>query len=448
MKHYSRAQLMAGAASIPHGLEVKDDNLDSALKDSVDLLGKTFAEFRTKNDARLEQISKKGEDAVTKDELDKINKGLDDLKAEITRQLEEAQKKANREQLGGGGGEDAVREAKAARAFGELIGKADFSVENLREYKTALGQQIRNSEQKAAVLSVGVDPAGGYWVTPDTNGRVVKKVYDSTPMRQLANVQTIGSDKLEGPIDNGEMDAQWVGERTARVNTDSAEMGMWEIPVHELYAYPIVTQRLLEDAKIDVEAWIADKAASKFGRKENTAFITGDGNKKPRGLMTYNFVNTTDATRGWGDFQYVPSTHATLIPSADCLYDLIFELNAAYRQGAGFLLARRTQRDVRKLKDGQGNYLSGMKLQDGVLKEELLGFGTTEGEDMPAIGAGAYPIAFGNIFETYQILDRLGISVIRDNITRPGFVKYLTRKRVGGGVVNFESCKMLKVSVG
>jgi HK97 family phage major capsid protein len=447
VKHYSRAQLMAGAAAIPHGLEVKDgEGLDVETKKAVDKLGETFGEFRKKNDEILEQLKKKGEDAVTKDELEKMNKGLDQLKADINKQLEETLKKANRQSLEGGDA-DGAREAKAARAFGELIGKSDFSVENMREYKQALGQQLRNSEQKASVLSVGVDPAGGYWVTPDTNGRVVKKVYDSTPMRQLANVQTIGTDKLEGPIDNGEMDAQWVGERTARAGTDSAELGMWEIPVHELYAYPIVTQRLLEDSKIDVEAWIADKAASKFGRKENTAFITGTGIKQPRGLMTYNFVSTADGARAWGDFQYVPTGHATLINSADCLYDLIFELNAAYRQGAGFLLARRTQRDVRKLKDGQGNYLSGMKLQDGVLKEELLGFGTTEGEDMAAIGAGSFPIAFGDFFETYQILDRLGISVIRDNITRPGFVKYLTRKRVGGGVVNFESCKMLKVAV-
>lgn len=446
MKQFTRAQLMAGATAIPHGLEVKDTGgLDVATKAAMDELGRTFGEFRTKNDQVLEQLKKKGEDAVTKDELEKLNKGLDDLKADINKQLEEALKKANRQALDGGSVSEGAREAKAARAFGEMIGKKDFSVENLREYKDALGAQLRNSEQKASVLSVGVDPAGGYWVTPDTNGRVVKKVYDSTPMRQLANVQTIGTDKLEGPIDNGEMDAQWVGERQVRAGTDLPEMGMWEIPVHELYAYPIVTQRLLEDAKIDVEAWIADKAASKFGRKENTAFITGDGNKKPRGLMTYNFVNTADGARGWGDFQYIASGHATTVPTADCLYDLIFELNAAYRQAAKFLLARRTQRDVRKLKDGQGNYLSGMKLADGVLVEELLGFGTTEGEDMPAIGAGTYPIAFGDFFETYQILDRLGISVIRDNITRPGFVKYLTRKRVGGGVVNFESCKMLKI---
>lgn len=446
MKHFSRAQLMAGAAAIPHGLEVKDDQaLAVETKKAVDDLGRTMAEFRTKNDQAIEQLKKKGEDAVTKDELEKINKGIDDLKTEINKQLDEVFKKANRMSLSGGDA-DGGREAKAARAFGELVGKTDYSIGDLREYKKDLATFIRRNEAKATTLSVGVDPAGGYMVTPDTSGRMVKKIYDSTPMRQLANVVSIGTDKLEGPIDNGEGDAQWIGEQAPRSGTDSPEMGMWTIDVHELYAYPKVTQKLLEDAKIDVEAWLGDKSSSKFSRKENAGFINGNGRNKPRGLMTYDFVATDDATRAWGKFQFLTSGHATLINSADKLIDLIFELNPAYRQAARFLLARRTQRDIRKLKDGQNNYLSGLQLQDGVLTESLLGFGTTEGEDMPAIAAGAYPIAFGDFNETYTIVDRLGISVIRDNITSPGFVKFLMRKRVGGGATNFESCKMLKVS--
>lgn len=446
MKHYSRAALMAGAAAIPCGLEVKDDTaLAQETKKAVDELGRTMTEFRQKNDQAIEQLKKKGEDAVTKDELEKINKGIDDLKADINKQLDEVFKKANRMSLSGGD-TDSARQSKAARAFGDLVGKADYSVEDLAEYKKDLANFIRRNEAKAATLSVGTDPAGGYMVTPDTSGRMVKKIYDSTPMRQLANVVSIGTDKLEGPIDNGEMDAQWVGEQTTRNGTDSPEFGMWTIDVHELYAYPTVTQRLLEDAKIDVEAWLGDKASSKFARKENTGFISGNGVLKPRGLMTYDMVATDDTTRAWGKFQYVLSGHATLINSADALINLIFELNPGYRQAAKFLLGRRTQRDVRKLKDGQNNYLSGLQLADGVLTEQLLGFGTVEGEDMPAIAAGSFPIAFGDFAETYTIVDRLGISVIRDVYTKPGFVKFLMRKRVGGGATNFESCKMLKVA--
>jgi predicted phage gp36 major capsid-like protein len=126
-------------------------------------------------------------------------------------------------------------------------------------------------------LAVGTDPAGGYLVTPDTSGRIVKKVYESSPMRQVANVVTIGTDALEGPIDNGEMDAQWIGEKAGPRQTDAAQFGKWVIAAHELYAYPWVTQRLLEDANMDVESWIAMKAADKFARKETTAFYTGDG---------------------------------------------------------------------------------------------------------------------------------------------------------------------------
>jgi HK97 family phage major capsid protein len=79
-------------------------------------------------------------------------------------------------------------------------------------------------------------------------------------MRQMCNVVSIGTDSLEGPIDNQEAEAQWVGEKQTRSQTDTPQLGMWKIPVNELYAYPTVTQKLLEDARIDVEAWLGNKA--------------------------------------------------------------------------------------------------------------------------------------------------------------------------------------------
>lgn len=102
--------------------------------------------------------------------------------------------------------------------------------------------------------------------------------------------------------------------------------------------------------------------------------------------------------------------------------------------------------DIRKLKDGQGNYLVDLRLRDGALVESIFGYGVTDGEDMPAFGADAFPLAFGNFAEAYTIVDRLGIGVVRDNITRPGFVRYHMRKRVGGGAVNFEALKLLKIA--
>ncbi|MCA3568377.1 phage major capsid protein, partial [Bradyrhizobium sp.] len=334
MKIISRGALLAGASVIAARAPEtkKDEDLTVEVKKAVDDLTKVFEEFKSKNDERLKQAEKKGEDAVTKDEVEKLNKAIDDHQAELKKRLDEMEAKANRLSLGGGAGDV---EAKAAREFGEIIGKSDFGVENMREYKGALDGYLRRNEQKLTTLSVGSDPAGGFLVTPDTNGRMVKKIYDSTPMRQLATVVSIGSDALEGPIDNGEVDAAWVGEQQARGQTDAAQLGMWRIPVSELYAYPKVTQKLLEDARINVESWVGDKAIAKFARKEAAAFVSGDGVNKPRGFLSYDFAETADDVRPWGTFQFVKSGGAADFAAddpADALINLIFELKAGYRQ--------------------------------------------------------------------------------------------------------------------
>lgn len=441
--------MLQGATPLAFAPERKDtENLPIELKAAVTDLAKTFEEFRRKNDEALAQFAKKGsDDVVTREQVDRINAGVDEAKTALQKRIDELEAKANRLQLGSTG--EGAEEAKAARMFGEQIGRADFSIEDFKSYRGDLGAYLRRNEVKAVTMQVAADPSGGYWVTPDVSGRMVKKIYDSTPMRQLANVVSIGTDRLEGPIDNGEFDAAWVGEMATRAQTDAAQLGMWAIDVNELYAYPKVTQKLLEDAKIDVEAWISDKATGKFARKESTAFITGDGNQKPKGLLSYTINATDDSTRPWGQFQYVASGAANGFAStnpADKLIDLIFELKSGYRQNANFLMARRSMRDVRKLKDGQGNYLVDLRLRDGALVESIFGFAVTTGEDMPAIAANAFPIAFGDFAEAYTIVDRLGTSVVRDNITQPGFVKFHMRRRVGGGAVNFEALKFFKIA--
>jgi len=451
MMQYRKSALLAGAAPcLAIAPERKDDDpaaLGAEVKKAVEGLTKTFEDFRKKNDERLTQAEKKGEDAVTKDEVEKLNKAIDEAKAEVKKQLDELEAKANRLSIAGGADPEALAEVKAAAAFAKLTGQKDFTVEQLKEYRSDLDSYLRRSEIKATTMQVGSDPAGGYLVTPDTSGRIVKKVYESSPMRQLANVVTIGTDKLEGPIDNGEIDAAWVGEVTARAQTDAATFGKWEIPVHELYAYPWVTQKLLEDSSIDLEAWLADKGSGKFARKETTGYYTGSGVNQPRGVLSYEFSDATDASRSWGVFQFVKSgangAYAATDP-ADKLIDLIFELKAAYRQNARFQMNRRTMGSTRKLKDGQGNYLVDVRLRDGALVETIFGFPNVDAEDMPALAANSYSVGFGDWAETYTIVDRLGVSVVRDNITKPGFVKFHMRKRTGGGAVNFESAKFLK----
>jgi hypothetical protein len=299
-------------------------------------------------------------------------------------------------------------------------------------------------------MQVATDPSGGYWVTPDTGGRIVKKVYESTPVRQLANVVSIGTDALEGPIDNGEVGAAWVGESQTRAQTDAAQLGMWRIPVNELYAYPMVTQKLLEDAKIDVEGVARRQVVGQIlpqgecgvhqrhrhppAQGHPAISVRDHGRRHPR----LGHVRGGQVGRQRG----VPRGSLGAGGSAD-RPDL---------RGEGRLSPARRLPDGAQ-DDGRGPQAQG---RAGQLPGRPAAARQRPGRDdlrLPQrrrrghAGAGdnnSLSILFGDFNEGYTIVDRLGISVVRDNITQPGFVKYHMRKRVGGGAVNFEALKAMK----
>ena len=125
------------------------------------------------------------------------------------------------------------------------------------------------------------------------------------------------------------------------------------------------------------------------------------------------------------------------------LIDLVYALKAGYRQNASWVMNRKTQAAIRKLKDADGNYLWQPALAPGG-KATLMGFELVEAEDMPDIGAGTTPIAFGDFRRGYLIVDRQGVNVLRDPFSAKPYVLFYTTKRVGGGVQNFEAIKLVK----
>lgn len=428
--------------------------MSEELKSLLEEQGKTFAEFKAANDGLEREVKKLKEDAVTVDKVERINKGLDDLTDQIkaaAKRSDEIEAKANRLALSGGAADDA--ETKAAKTFAAQTG-AVVSVEDMREYKSALfgvGGPLRsaqmNGDRKA--LSVGSDPDGGYLVTPDTTGRIVNRIYETSPMRQVASVMSIGTDSVEGLNDLGENGFQWVGETGGRIESATAQLGKWAIMVHEAVSIVSATQKVLEDARLDLEAWLATKSADRIARGENEAFIKGDGASRPRGLFVYPTAATADASRAWGTFEHVNTGtnggFGAAMNGTDKLLDLVYALKSAYRSNAQFMTNRSTLRDVRKLKDGQGNYIWQPSLVAGQ-PSALLGYSVVEAEDVDAIGTGSLSIAFGDFREAYQIVDRIGLSVLRDPYTSYPYVFFKFRKRVGGGAISFDAVKFLRFS--
>jgi HK97 family phage major capsid protein len=402
---------------------------------------RTFNEFRAANDQRIDELKKGQADVVRSEQVDRLNAELDRLQTEL--------QAVTARVTVGGGDTGSVSDVAAAVNFSEERGH-QVSVEEFRAYNKGLRAYLRRGpaalHQVQAALSVGSDPDGGYSVTPDMSGRIVVRVRETSPMRQVASVTTIGTDALEGFNDLDEAAAGWVGETGARPETGTPQLGKWTIPVHEIYAMPAATQKLLDDSIFSIEAWLADKVADKFSRTENTAFVLGDGVLKPRGLFSYPTAITADATRAWGTFQHINTAQAGGFATAgpgDVLVNTIFAMKAAYRGSANWMMPRSTLGDVRKIKDGQGNYMwqpDFTQRQGG----SLLGYPIVEAEDVPAASAQGLGIAFGDFREAYTIVDRVGIRVLRDPYTAKGYVRFYTTKRVGGGALNFEAVKFVR----
>lgn len=380
---------------------------------------------------------------------------------EIKTAVEDLQKKANRPQTDG--------EIKAAADLGEevkqfnLMLRADFQAKGraapadvdakaYTEYKNAFfkvmtGTPLDNlSSDERKAMSAGSDPDGGYLLPPSTVGRMVSKLYEQSTMRQIATVQPISTDKLEGLVDNNEADAGWVSELGTRSDTTTPQVGKYEIQAHEMYAMPKASQKILDDAAVNVESWLAGKVADKFARVEGTGFTTGTGVGQPRGLFSYTTAATGDDSRSWGQFEHVVTGasgdfHTT---KADPLQDLLGAFKDQYLQRASWLMRREVRTKIRKMKEATSDrYLWEPSLQMGQ-PDRLLGYPARVDQYVPAIAANSLSLAFGDFAEAYTIVDRMGIRTLRDPFTAKPYVVFYSTKRTGGGAVNFEAVKFLK----
>lgn len=408
-----------------------------------------LAETKSAGDPLVQsQIDALKESILAKQDV--IQKSTDAMQ----KQMDEIEKKAGRNGLGGGNQADEVKLAAEAMLHhktrlsshgqlkgGVIIRPEDVNVEEYKAYAEQFDIYARRGDGfvEAKTMSVGSDPDGGYFVTPARSARLLTIVYETSPMRELATIETIGSDSLELPIDEDESDAGWVGESEIRTgNNGTPQIGVQKINVHEIYAKPKATTKMLEDGSIDVGAWLERKIGEKFARVEATGFITGNGIKKPRGILAYNNGTTR------GTLEQITSGAAAAV-TFDGLINTVTALKEPYHPGATWLMRRATEGSVMLLKDGEGQYLWRPSLVAGK-PSTLLGYTVRHAADMSAVAANALAVAFGNFKAGYTIVDRLGISVLRDPYSAKPFVEFYSRKRVGGDVTNFEAIKIMKIA--
>ena len=345
-----------------------------------------------------------------------------------------------------------LSEMKTAMSRSDLDGDQEVkdAVKGSPEYKKAFAQYMRKGKELALDLvekefksmNVQIDEDGGFLVTPEVSSEIVKRVFESSPMRELSSAITIGSDSLNIYEDNDEADAGWVGEEEDRAETDTPKIQMINIPVHEMYAKPKVTQKLLDDAAWNVESWLQEKVSSKFARLESAAFVKGNGVLKPKGFLAYTQHTNAD-TFEFGKIYTQTSTGTGVTFTADDILDLIGDFKEAYMAGLVIQIHRSALKIMRKLKDTQGQYLW-MPGINGLRDSTFAGVPVRLSSDLETFAASSRSIAIGDFRQGYQIVDRYGVRVLRDPYTAKPNVLFYSTKRVGGGVKNFEAIKVLK----
>lgn len=400
------------------------------LKKLIAALGTTFEQFKAENDARIKAIEAKGHaDPLLAEKVEKINAELTNI-TNMKMQLEAIETAVAKGQLPGGGNAE-VDKAKAEH-------RAAFE----KFFRKGVDAGLKELEIKAG-LSTLSDPDGGWFVPEEMDSTIERVAETVSAMRRLATVRTIGTDTYKKIVNQGGASAGWVGEKTSRTETDTPTLKEIAINTKELYAMPYATQTLLDDSRVNIASWLADEVVIEFNEQEGSAFITGNGVEKPKGIAAYTMA--ANSAYAWGSVGYIASGAAATFNNVDKLIDLQHALKPVYRNGGAWLMNDATFAHVRKFKDGDGSYLWRPGLELGA-PETLLGKPVEIDDNVADIGAGAYPLFFANFKRAYLIIDRFGVRVLRDPYTAKPYVAFYTTKRVGGGIVMYEAIKALKVA--
>lgn len=297
-------------------------------------------------------------------------------------------------------------------------------------------------------MSDVVDQLGGFLIPEDFRMDMIERLPGLTVVRRYADVYSTGSDMMTRvKVTGGDaryssaVRVSWVGDVPAAASSDTRPtFGVERTPIHIAKATIHIPMALLEDTPFPLVAKINEWASQAYAVDEDEQFLVGTGIAKPEGILPNNSnLNTrlTEANSG-------SNSDVTF----DGLKDLRYSIRRQYRTGSVWIMNDTTARNVSKLKDGEGRYLWQQTNREGE-PDRLMGYPVETSEAMPDIAQNAYPIIFGNLKEGYQVADRIGMSVVRDDVTQAeeDLVKFIFRRRLGGQLKSEWALSVQKITV-
>ncbi len=296
--------------------------------------------------------------------------------------------------------------------------------------RKAFADYVRSGRIEEKALAFGTPSTGGIVAPDSVSTSIIEKLAEFSPMRQLASSISMSGPLLQLPRLVNEIDPEEVGEMEDRPE-DEPSFDQIDLKPFEMAVIVPVTRILLEDAQIDLESYLSGHIARKFGQKEASWFVNGNGTTQAEGVL-----KSTD----------IVAKEVEAI-DADALIDLFYNIKTGYSQRGAWLMNRSTMATVRKLKDTDGSYLWQPSIAADV-PPTLLGRPVYEAVDMPNADKEATPIVFGDFQSGYTIADRVGFTTLRDELTGAanGIIKLHARRRVGGRVTIGEALTKLKIA--
>jgi HK97 family phage major capsid protein len=397
---------------------------ETQFKDAVTKGETERKELGTRLGLTTEKIEKIEADFVKHDELWEKYRAEEAAREAKWQFMEESVLKALRPPAGDGG---QVTEMKP-----EL--QKFFSDEKSFTKFVRAGEERMNADEVKA-LATSDDASGGFLMPLNRVQRIIELNVLSSPIRQIATVDTIATgDALEIPKEGSTVFATgWVSEMGSRSETVAGTMALERIPVHEMYANPFATQKMIDDVAYDIEGYITRKLAQQFAKTEATAFCTGTMVGQPEGIAVNADVGTA-------------AVAASAVFTAPLLITLQHTLEEPYASNATWVAKRIALGLIRQL--ALGTSYSDFLWQPGIAADKpptLLGNPYVAANDVatPVSGTtGDKVIYFGDFRAGYRIVDRMGITLLRDPFTNKPYVEFYSTKRVGGQVVLPEAIKI------
>ena len=413
-KHVSMAALTRGMVA------VRADGDD--LPKLIHAMNSDFEEFKATLETKDKELAAKFDDVVTTDKLEKLNAHIGNMQAAV----DQANAKLAAIEMGGAGGGSAIVDPEYTASFEKFFRDGDED------------HAVKASLKKAP------DSDGGYLAPQEWDRTVTDALIEVSPMRQICGMVNTSRNGFTKLYNLRGTASGWVTETGARAESATATFASLAFPLGELFSNPAASQGVLDDAEVDLDAWLAGEVETEFAFQEGLAFVSGDGTEKPRGFLTYVAGGASAGVHPLGNIEVIAAGAATL--DEDDILDLVYALPSAFTGNARFVMNRTTTGTVRKIKDTNGALMWQPSLAAGQ-PATLAGYPVTEIPGMPDVASTSLPIAFGDFERGYLIVDRLGIRLLRDPYTNKPFVMFYTTKRVGGGVNQPEALKILQMPV-